>query len=60
MIWPITTRLRASELHPVTFAWEKHAATPQSPLGAMAASHVFRFSRSLFAISCIVIERSSS
>ncbi len=59
-IWPATTRLRASALHPVTFAWAKQAAAPQGPFGAVASAHVFRFRRSVCAISWSVIERSSS
>ena len=35
MIWPITMRLRASELQPVRFDSAKHAATPHGPFGAI-------------------------
>jgi hypothetical protein len=60
MIWPITKRARVVLEQPVTCDCVKHAAAPQGPLGAVAAAHVFRFSRSLFGISCMRIERSSS
>jgi hypothetical protein len=60
MIWPITIRARVVDEHPVTCACVKHAAAPQGPFGAVAWAHVSRLSRSLFAMSCIVIERSSS
>ena len=45
---------------PVTCDCVKHAAAPQGPFGAVAASQVLRFSRSLLAMSCIRIDRSSS
>jgi hypothetical protein len=62
MIWPITKRSRC-KLEPeqeVTCACVKQAAAPQGPFGAVAASQVLRLSRSLFAISCMRIARSSS
>jgi hypothetical protein len=60
MIWPITNRDRAVLEQPVTCACVKHAAAPHGPFGAIAASQVFRLSRSLFAIRFMWIDRSSS
>ena len=60
MIWPITKRARVVVEQPVTCDCVKQAAAPHGPFGAVAASHVLRLSRSLFAISCSWIERSSS
>ena len=60
MIWPITKRARVVLEQPVTCDCVKHAAAPHGPFGAVACAHVSRFSRSLLAISCSWIERSSS
>ncbi len=60
MICPITNRARVVLEQPVTCDCVKHAAAPQGPFGPIACAQVSRLSRSLFATSTIVIERSSS
>ena len=58
-IWPATIRLRARLEQPLTFASVKQPATPHGPFGADRRAHVFRFSRSVCAISWSLIDMSS-